>query len=741
MKSILDILNSQIPEKFAMPEEDNFEEQIQKYRNTESSYAAEAGTMEMVFCDEQDPLTAELPQADTAEGNMAEGHMTEEDITEEDTAEEDIAEEDSTSSDDNIEKIMSLEEKEEILTNVFSDRMIQATESPFRTFSDDKQEFGGKVPFVELRRVIQQYQNGEITERMLRLLDIIIQHRNITSRQIWQMYLLKYGKYIKRNHLTKTLDHMVEKGLITQFKIVSSVGKSNYFVYSPEYNGIRLYSALESESVNWKKTDMLQKSYNIKRCLAANQFLIAFLKNYEMSYHIQGRLAWSKGSGLEDSGVVKPALELTFKQADEKGLENIVFLVEVVRKYQGWEEQFKEKLERYGKYLKSVEDTQVLKQYYIIVCAESEEQLASAIQLFYQAVHVKHVHALKDSMLYLITDIGLLDGNIEEDLLHNLRGLEYDYSKKKWIDHCPNFEIPKRDWHEMEFEVDIIRNEEKIGVESTSDPDYPVDNDKEKLALRICRVIHEIGLEFPVSVTRIAVPLKVSGIDYKQAGYKRLKNMFDDLLPYFEQQYLSPTELMITPTEGLLQKNKSEEQKIDGGSGENNLNDEQETVGHENSDPGTNIPEGQSDDGNQVKDVSQLDMIEKYILHGMAGKRKWGQQFRSKIFVRNWDVTAALLNKMTQNYDFSVEGWKNIIAYSYQEARTKGSIMQSGKYICFDTGMDTYSYDKIFLVAEKNARMSPEYVLVGISTINSKILGEIINKEFRCLLQQDGIKK
>lgn len=507
---------------------------------------------------------------------------------------------------DNSEKILSLEKKEAILTNVFSDRMIKAIESPFKTFSDDKQEFEGIVSFVDLRRVIQQYQNGEITERMLKLLDIIIQHRNITSRQIWQMYLLKYGKYIKRNHLTKTLDHMVEKGLITQFKIVSSLGKSNYFVYSPEYNGIRLYSALESESINWKKTDTIQKPYNIKRCLAANQFLIAFLKNYEMSYHIQRRLAWSKGNGLEANGAVKPALELTFKQADENTLEKIVLLVEVVRKYQGWEEQFKEKLERYGKYLKSVEDTQVLKQYYIIVCAESEEQLAAVIQLFYQAVHIKHVPALKDSMLYLITDMDLLDGNIEEDLLHNLQGMEYDYGKKKWVDHCPDFEIPQRNLYELEFEADIIRNKKRI--KKRIKQINPVNDEKGNLALRICRVIHEAGLEFPVSVTRIAVLLKASGIDYKQEGYKRLKNMFDDLSLYFEQQYLSPTELMITQTEEFLQRHKREEQQE---SSENNSKEELEASRNGDSGTGTDSSEEHSDDGKRKKDASSLDTYNK----------------------------------------------------------------------------------------------------------------------------------
>lgn len=720
MKSISDILNGCIPEKFAMPNEDDFTRYIKGSETTESAYEAEVRTTEQGTSDDREALTAKFPQKDMEERSIKEAKGSEKDIVRK-----------SASSEDNGEKKISLEEKEEILANVLGDRTIKATESPFRTFSDDRQDFEGKVPFVELRRVIQQYQNGEITERMLKLLAIIIQHRNITSRQIWQMYLLKYGKYLKRNHLTKTLNHMVEKRLITQFKIVSSVGKSNYFVYSPEYNGIRLYSAVESESINWRQTDVIQRPYNIKRSLAANQLLIAFLKNYEMSYRIQERLAWSKGNGLEDSGVVKPALELTFKQADENGLENIVFLVEVVRKYQDWEEQFTAKLERYGKYLKSVEDTQVLKQYYIIVCAESEEQIEDVIQLFYQAVHIKHVPALKDSMLYLVTDMDLLDENVKKDLLHNLKGMKYDYGKNVWVFHCPDFEFPKRNLNELEVEVDIISNEEKAVPELAPDVHCPADADKEKLAMQIYHVIHDAGLEFPVSVARIAVLLKASGIDYKQAGYKRLKKMFDDLSPYFEQQYLSPTELMITQTEEFLRKHKSKGQRTS----VKNLEEQQKTDIHGDSETRTNSLEGQSRVGDRKKDVSSLDIIEKYILYGMAGKRKWYQQFRSNFFVKNWDMTVAFLNKMTRNYDFSAEGWKNIIAYSYQEARTERAIMQSGKYMCFDTGIQTYSYDRIFLLAEENVRVSPEYALVGISTANSKALGQIIKKEFGCMLE------
>lgn len=48
----------------------------------------------------------------------------------------------------------------------------------------------------------------------------------------------------------------------------------------------------------------------------------------------------------------------------------------------------------------------------------------------------------------------------------------------------------------------------------------------------------------------------------------------------------------------------------------------------------------------------------------------------------------------------------------------------------FDTGLLTFSNEKIYLLAKKNYREKPEWILEGLSTANSKVLGEILKKEF-----------
>lgn len=696
MKSIIELLSKQ-PSK----EEDKKVLRIDEQEIEE--LVAEELTKDM-------DVHSELTYSDISCQKVISTDIVVEDVNEEEKQGAEIALEDSTISQENI------------LTSVFSDDGIMAVESPFRTFSDDRQEFGGSVSYVDLRKVIQKYQNGEITDRILKILDIIIQHKNITSRQIWQMYMLKYHRYIKREHLKRTLDHMVDDGLIGQFRIASAEGKSLYYIYAPEYNGVRLYSAIEGESINWRKTDAVQKSYNVKRCLATNQFLIAFLKHYEVEYKLHERLAWINDNGGSMGGV-RPSLELTFKQGNENGPENIVFLVEVIRRYQGWEEQFKNKLERYAGYLKSVEDTQKLKKYYIIVCAESDEQLEGALSQFYEVVYVKRVRNLRDSMFYFISDIDLLDGNVKEDLLYNLHGMVYDFEKKAWKKHSPNFTLIERDWHNFSFEIDVIRNDENMKR------DVYTKDEKEELAIQIYNVIVKGGYQFPVPIKKVAQYLKWNGIDYQEMGYKRLKQMFTTLSKYYELNYASPTELIIAPTEDfrkLLGEDRTDEENLDdsenvGFGSEANDNETEELHW------GSSLSMHQTEDEEAEIDS---DIIAAYIINGMAEKRKWSQQLRNDIFCKNWDMTATILNKITKMRDFTAEGWYNIIAYSFQIAKVKGRLRISGKYLCFDTGLRSYSDEKVYFLAEKNTRMKPEWVLLGITTENSKSLGELIKKEF-----------
>lgn len=595
---------------------------------------------------------------------------------------------------------LSEEQKVELIKQVLDDSSIKAVESPFRIYNDDRQEFEKNIPYMELTRVVQQYQNHEISDRMINILEIIILHKNITSKQIWQIYLLQYGKYIKRNHLNTTLDHMVNLGLITQFKMFSTIGKSDYYVYTPGYNGVRLHKAIKDNNISWQKTGPIQKVYDIKKCLAANQFLIAFLKSYELSYCIHKKLMWTQGNGVEKSGAVCPSLELMFKSMDENVQENIVFLVEVIRKYKGWESDFKEKLQRYAMYLKSVADTQVLKKYYIIICCESDNQIGEACYATYEVTHVNHIDVLKDSMIYFVSDLNLLDGNIKSEVLHNL--CCFEYTNGEWERRSADFRFQKKEVSSLYIENDRIAPPIASPKKVKGNTSY-CSQGKQELAFKIYSAIQQSGLCFPISVTKAAIPLKDQGIHYQEMGYGRLKDMLGDLKEYYGLYHKSPTELFISLTEKM-----------------------QEIINGEV--PVISEPESQQ----SQKDIYDADnVVKQYFANGLTDRKKWNHQFRNEIFVRNRDMCAAVLSRITNIYDFSAEGWLNIIAYSFQLAKENNNFMQKNGYLCFETGIYTIKNEKIYLLAEKNIRVEPKWVLLGLTTANStQRLGDILREEF-----------
>lgn len=596
----------------------------------------------------------------------------------------------------------SVEEKQhdcrEILNAMFDDSLIKTDTSPFMTYPDDRREYLKRTNYVvDLGKVIQQYRNGDIDERMLHILDIIIQHRYINTRQIWQIYLLKYKLYIKRESLNKILDRMINKGLIVGFLFNSSAGGAKYHTYCADYNGVRLHTALTSESTNWKRTDTVQQPYIIKRSLAKNQFLIAYLKYYNIDYKLQPRLNWVKENGQE--GTVIPALQIMFNEQEKS--ENVVFLVEVIRTYRDWETDFSEKLKRYGEYMKSVEDTQALRKYYVIICAESSEQVRNAKNVFYNLRHVKNIREIRNLNLYYTHDIELLDTHFQNSLLENLRGIEYNYENKVWKEFQPDFDFTKGDWHNIEFEIDKLQKTEEASAEL--EKTY----DKKALSKMIYKVVKNQGWNFPQSITNLAIPLKVSGIDYKEMGYSKLKHLFKDISEFYTVYFENPTQMIIDCTDNLREIMGEEKTAI--------------------------IPNKEQKSEIKQSEYINSNIISDYFTNGIVHTKKWKERLVNDIYCfKNWEMTSALLAKMTHIYDFNQDGWLHILAYSYYLAKKDRRVVQnlSKTYICFDTGLKTSFNDKIYLLARKNYREKPEWLLEGISSINSRALGDIINKEF-----------
>lgn len=161
---------------------------------------------------------------------------------------------------DEPESYIEVKNEDEILKLVFDDSYIKAEKSPFSIYPDDRRKDLPVENIPDFNRVVQEYRSGTIDERVMNILKIIIDHRYITTRQIWQLYLLLLKKFIKYQHLNKLLKHMSEQGLIAVYETESAKGNAKYHCYCVDYNGARLYSALYGKKFSWKK-QMLYSLY------------------------------------------------------------------------------------------------------------------------------------------------------------------------------------------------------------------------------------------------------------------------------------------------------------------------------------------------------------------------------------------------------------------------------------------------------------------------------------------------
>ena len=367
-------------------------------------------------------------------------------------------------------------------------------------------------------------------------------------------------------------------------------------------------------------------------------------------------------------------------------------MVEVLRMYQGWKEEYQEKLIRYENYLKSLEDTQKLNKYYLIVCAESEDHVIEAVNVRYALENEQLYSDIRKMNIYYTYDLKLLDHHIEKNLFSDLKGFEYSYDNNEWEEKNFLETFEEHDWHELSFVMENIPTTEK----STKQISEKSDNEKQKYAFQIYKLVIEHGKEFPIEAVKLAPLLNANKFFYTQLGYGSLKELFMDLSEYYQVSYVSPTQMLIECIQ-------------------NPIEDEKEI--------------------HKENDVSCNAIID-YFTYGFVDRKKWTMEFEDDIFwYTKREVTAAFLSKMTKNYDFTMQGWLDIIAFSYYRAKNQKRIFKNNvseiNRICFDTHLLSFEGEKIYLIAKKNYRAKPEWVLEGLSTIHSKLLGEILKKEFK----------
>lgn len=287
------------------------------------------------------------------------------------------------------------------------DKEIKAPKSPFAMRENEIKVFDGKDGYASINTVVYKIDMGYINEVHFQIMEIINDFEFITSRQIYQLLLYRGVDIKSQDKVNKKLEDMIKSKIITRYYFSSNEGKGIYRVYCLDKIGKYLLNS-RGVKTNWQPTDNTKPVYMIKRRLAGNQAIIAYMqkvgayKGYVVSPML---FAKRQNTKFQASGG-----QVVLVKNDIK----IDIIFESVRRNVGWEEKFMEKIKLYEEFYDNFQakDCGFDKKPQLIIIGEDDEHI---IEIFKA---LKKVNAeLKGIEVYYTTDLKQLEEELDKTLV------------------------------------------------------------------------------------------------------------------------------------------------------------------------------------------------------------------------------------------------------------------------------------------------------------------------------------
>lgn len=299
------------------------------------------------------------------------------------------------------------------------DKEIKAPKSPFAMRENEIKVFDGKDGYASVNQVVFKIDMGYINEVHFQIMEIINEFEFITSRQIYQMLLYRGVDIKSQDKVNKKLEDMIKSKIVTRYYFSSNEGKGIYRIYCLDKIGKYLLNS-RGIRTTWQPTDNTKPVYMIKRRLAGNQVIIAYMQKVAAyrSFNLEGPL-FAKRQNLKfysTGGRVSLA-------KDENKFD---FVFEVVRRNNGWEEKFMEKMKLYEEFYENFQarDCNFDKRPQLIVVGEDDEHL---VEIFKAMKRVKA--EMKGIEVYYTTDLRQLGEDLTTSLIafrkENEEGAKY----------------------------------------------------------------------------------------------------------------------------------------------------------------------------------------------------------------------------------------------------------------------------------------------------------------------------
>lgn len=287
------------------------------------------------------------------------------------------------------------------------DSQIKAEVSPFAIRKGEIKVFDGKDGYVSMNQIINKINLGHITDIHFEILEIVNEFEFITSRQIYQLLQIKGIDVKSQDKLNKKLEQLIKTKILTRYYFHSEDGKGIYRIYCLEKMGKYLLNSRDIEC-KWQPTDNVKPVSLIKKRLAGNQTLLAYLRKVKAfdSYVVKPTLtAKTIGKQFKATG---GSVKLT------KNNKSISFLFEVIRREDDWKNKLVEKMrlyqDFYDNFIPGDSGFSIIPQ--LIFICEDEKHTAEAFKII-----VTKGLEISKIKLYFTTDLRQNKESLEDTLI------------------------------------------------------------------------------------------------------------------------------------------------------------------------------------------------------------------------------------------------------------------------------------------------------------------------------------
>ena len=303
------------------------------------------------------------------------------------------------------------------------DNEIKAQVSPFAIRDGEIKVFDGKDGYVSMNQIVHKINIGHINDIHFAIMEIVNEFEFITSRQILQLLEWKGIEIASQDKLNNKLEQLVKSKILTRYYFSSQDGKGIYRIYCLEKMGKYLLNSRGIEC-KWQPTDNTKPVPMIKKRLAGNQSIIAYLRKVKAF----------------DSYIVKPAINAKmtgkiFKVAGgsvklTKNGKSLQFLFEVVRREDDWEKKLVEKMRLYQDFYQNFVqgDSGFTTMPQLIFICEDEKHMAET----FKTIVVNKVE-IENIKLYFSTDLRQNNETLDKTLVEFVQDPETKKYKIKDI--------------------------------------------------------------------------------------------------------------------------------------------------------------------------------------------------------------------------------------------------------------------------------------------------------------------